>query len=77
VLGLVANVVDGIQAHAPSSFVLCVLTDAVQVWPRVIEKHIAAELPFMATENILMACVKAGGDRQVPARPAAGGWLSV
>ncbi len=27
-------------------------------------KHIAAELPFMATENIMMECVKAGGNRQ-------------
>ncbi|MCD8201318.1 MAG: adenylosuccinate lyase [Clostridia bacterium] len=34
------------------------------VYPKVIEKHVAAELPFMATENILMECVKAGGDRQ-------------
>ncbi len=34
------------------------------VYEKVIEKHIRAELPFMATENILMACVKAGGDRQ-------------
>jgi adenylosuccinate lyase len=34
------------------------------VWPKVIEKHILAELPFMATEAIIMACVKAGGDRQ-------------
>ncbi|MBI4556152.1 MAG: adenylosuccinate lyase [Candidatus Hydrogenedentes bacterium] len=32
--------------------------------PKVIEKHLRAELPFMATENILMACVKRGGDRQ-------------
>ncbi len=31
---------------------------------KVIEKHVNAELPFMATENILMECVKAGGDRQ-------------
>lgn len=31
---------------------------------KVIEKHIREELPFMATENILMACVKAGGNRQ-------------
>ena len=36
----------------------------MQVWPKVIDKHIQAELPFMATENILMAGVKAGGDRQ-------------
>ena len=34
------------------------------VHPAVIEKHLAEELPFMATENILMAAVKAGGDRQ-------------
>jgi adenylosuccinate lyase len=34
------------------------------VYPKVIEKHVWAELPFMATENILMACVKRGGDRQ-------------
>ncbi|MBD3420351.1 MAG: adenylosuccinate lyase [Chitinivibrionales bacterium] len=35
------------------------------VYPRVIEKHIHEELPFMATENILMEAVKKGGDRQV------------
>jgi adenylosuccinate lyase len=34
------------------------------VYPKVIEKRLAAELPFMATENILMAAVKRGGDRQ-------------
>ena len=34
------------------------------VYEKVIAKHIAAELPFMATENIIMECVKAGGDRQ-------------
>ena len=33
-------------------------------YPKVIEKNLRAELPFMATENILMAAVKAGGDRQ-------------
>lgn len=35
------------------------------VYPKVIERHIAQELPFMATENIIMAVVQAGGDRQV------------
>ena len=40
------------------------VSDGLQVWPNVIKAHINAELPFMATENILMACVKAGGDRQ-------------
>ena len=34
------------------------------VYEKVIQKHIAAELPFMATENIMMECVKAGGNRQ-------------
>ena len=34
------------------------------VYPRVIEQHLADELPFMATENLLMAAVAAGGDRQ-------------
>lgn len=34
------------------------------VYEKVIAKHIQAELPFMATENIMMECVKAGGNRQ-------------
>jgi adenylosuccinate lyase len=34
------------------------------VYPAVIERHVALELPFMATENLLMAAVQAGGDRQ-------------
>lgn len=34
------------------------------VYDKVIDKHIKAELPFMATENVIMACVKAGGSRQ-------------
>ena len=34
------------------------------VYPKVIAAHVAAELPFMATENIIMAGVKAGGNRQ-------------
>lgn len=41
------------------------LTNIPQVWPAVISSHIKAELPFMATEVILMQGVKAGGDRQV------------
>ena len=40
------------------------ITGAMVVYDKVIAKHIAAELPFMATETILMECVKAGGDRQ-------------
>jgi adenylosuccinate lyase len=34
------------------------------VWPKVIDKHLLEELPFMATEAILMHAVRAGGDRQ-------------
>jgi adenylosuccinate lyase len=40
------------------------IVDGIQVWPKVIEKRVAAELPFMATENIMMAAVQEGGDRQ-------------
>jgi len=40
------------------------IINGIIVWDRVIEKHLMAELPFMATENILMRCVQAGGDRQ-------------
>ena len=44
---------------------LCInVTDGLKVYTKVIEKHLMAELPFMATENILMDAVKAGGDRQ-------------
>ncbi len=40
------------------------VADNLVVYEKVIAKHIRAELPFMATENIIMACVKAGGNRQ-------------
>jgi len=44
---------------------LCLnVTDGLKVYPKVIEKHLRSELPFMATENIMMDAVKAGGDRQ-------------
>jgi adenylosuccinate lyase len=36
----------------------------LSVYPKIIERHLREELPFMATENILMHCVKKGGDRQ-------------
>jgi adenylosuccinate lyase len=41
------------------------VTEGLVVYPKVIERHIRHELPFMATENIIMAMVKAGGNRQV------------
>lgn len=40
------------------------VTSGLVVYPKVIAAHLGAELPFMATENILMAAVAAGGDRQ-------------
>ncbi len=44
---------------------LCLnVADGLVVYPKVIEKRLRSELPFMATENIMMDAVKAGGDRQ-------------
>lgn len=44
---------------------LCInVVDGLVVYPKVIEKRLMSELPFMATENIMMDAVKAGGDRQ-------------
>ncbi len=40
------------------------VAESLVVYPKVIERRIREELPFMATETILMECVKAGGDRQ-------------
>ena len=40
------------------------VSEKLVVYEKVVAKHIAAELPFMATENIMMECVKAGGNRQ-------------
>ncbi len=56
----------------PEAFLACdgILTlyiniiRGLRVYPKVMEKHLRQELPFMATENILMECVKRGGDRQ-------------
>ncbi len=40
------------------------IAEGIVVYPKMMARHIEAELPFMATENILMAAVRAGGDRQ-------------
>ena len=40
------------------------IADGLVVYPKVIEQHLRRELPFMATENIMMDAVKRGGDRQ-------------
>eukprot|EP00300_Choanocystis_sp_HF-7_P004752 c13690_g1_i1.p1 GENE.c13690_g1_i1~~c13690_g1_i1.p1 ORF type:complete len:493 (-),score=113.76 c13690_g1_i1:47-1525(-) len=55
------------QAFLATDAILTICTNVARglvVWPKVIEKRLNSELPFMATENILMECVKAGGDRQ-------------
>ena len=41
------------------------IAGGLTVYPNVTEKNLNEELPFMATENILMYCVKKGGDRQL------------
>ena len=44
---------------------LCInVAEGLVVYPKMIEKHLRDELPFMATENIMMEAVKKGGDRQ-------------
>ncbi|MBQ3437599.1 MAG: adenylosuccinate lyase, partial [Fusobacterium sp.] len=40
------------------------IMEGLVVYEKIIKKHIMAELPFMATEYVIMECVKAGGDRQ-------------
>ncbi len=40
------------------------VASGIKVYPKVIEKHVSEELPFMATENIMMRAVKNGGNRQ-------------
>ena len=55
------------QSFLAADIILSLLANVskgMQVWPRVIASHVQAELPFMATEAILMAGVTAGGDRQ-------------
>ena len=55
------------QAFLAIDAILIIMQNVVEnivVYPKVIAKDLAAELPFMATENILMAAVEAGGDRQ-------------
>jgi adenylosuccinate lyase len=44
--------------------VMSSVCSGIQVYPKVIERHLMEELPFMATENIMMGAVKRGGDRQ-------------
>jgi adenylosuccinate lyase len=55
------------EAFLTADIVLATLTnisEGLVVYPKVIARRINQELPFMATENIIMAMVKKGGDRQ-------------
>jgi adenylosuccinate lyase len=55
------------QAFLAIDAILILLANVAEglvVYPKMIEKHLLEELPFMATENILMAAVAAGGSRQ-------------
>ncbi|MDD4368002.1 MAG: adenylosuccinate lyase [Oscillospiraceae bacterium] len=55
------------EAFLATDAVLVLYTNVIEglvVYPEVIRRHLLAELPFMATENILMEAVKRGGDRQ-------------
>lgn len=55
------------EAFLTADIVLTTLqnvSEGLVVYPKVIARRIAQELPFMATENIIMAMVKQGGDRQ-------------
>ena len=55
----------GRNIHKDGILDLCLnVVDGLVVYPKVIEKRLMSELPFMATENIMMDAVKAGGDRQ-------------
>ncbi len=55
------------EAFLATDAVLSLMINVISggtVYPNVIRKHLMEELPFMATENIMMYCVKKGGDRQ-------------
>ena len=55
------------EAFLTADIVLTTLqnvTEGLVVYPAIIARHVAQELPFMATENVIMAMVKKGGDRQ-------------
>jgi adenylosuccinate lyase len=55
------------QAFLTADAILLLLQNVVNglvVYPKVLERHLHEELPFMATENIMMAAVEKGGDRQ-------------
>ncbi len=55
------------EAFLATDAILCIylnIASSLVVYPKVIRRHVMEELPFMATENIMMDAVKKGGDRQ-------------
>ncbi|MBN1131211.1 MAG: adenylosuccinate lyase [Chitinispirillaceae bacterium] len=58
------SIPEAFLAADASLIIAADISEGLVVYPAVIARHIADELPFMATENIIMAAVKAGGDRQ-------------
>ena len=58
------SIPDSFLAGDASLIIALDIGDGLLVYPAVIARHIDEELPFMATENIIMASVKKGGDRQ-------------
>ncbi len=58
------SVAEGFLATDSILDIYANVANGLVVYPKVIEKHLREELPFMATENIMMDAVKAGGDRQ-------------
>ena len=65
-VGVLSQRVAAIEVAEPlrEQIIMQNVVENLVVYPKVIAKNLAAELPFMATENILMAAVEAGGDRQ-------------
>ncbi len=58
------TVPEAFLATDASLRIVCNVSDGMVVYPKVIERRLQAELPFMATENIMMAAAAKGGDRQ-------------
>ena len=58
------SVAEGFLAADAILNILINVTSGLVVYPKIIRRRVMAELPFMATENIMMSAVKKGGDRQ-------------
>lgn len=58
------SVAEGFLAADAILNILINVTSGLVVYPKIVRRRLMAELPFMATENIMMSAVKKGGDRQ-------------